>query len=140
MFVVKRSHHNPILIPDKDHYWEAFATFNMSVIKKDKIFYGAYRAISAKDIMSQPEQISVIGLGESKDGTHFEKRRQFITPQEDWEKFGCEDPRIIFFEGRYYIFYTALGGYPFSAENIKVAVAVTKDIRQIEERHLITPF
>ncbi len=140
MFVVKRSHHNPILEPNKDHYWEAFATFNMSVVKKGNTFYGVYRAISSKDILRSPEQISVIGIGESKDGTHFENRRQFITPVEGWEKFGCEDPRITFFEGRYYIFYTALSGYPFSADNIKVAVAISKDLKQVGERHLITPF
>ena len=27
MFVVKRSEHNPILIPNRDQYWEEFATF-----------------------------------------------------------------------------------------------------------------
>src|SRR3989344_1223680 len=140
MFFVKRSHHNPILTPNKDHYWEAFATFNMSVIKRGGIFYGVYRAISAPDKLRTPEQISVIGIGQSKDGTHFEERRQFITPKEEWEKFGCEDPRITFFEGRYYIFYTALGDYPFSAANIKIAVAISKDLKQIDERHLVTPF
>src|SRR3989344_5621774 len=140
MFVVKRSHHNPILTPNKDHYWEAFATFNMSVVKRGGIFYGVYRAISAPDKLRTPEQISVIGIGQSQDGTHFEKRRQFITPQEEWEKFGCEDPHITFFEGRYYIFYTALGGYPFSAENIKIAVAISKDLKEVDERHLVTPF
>ncbi|MEK9181809.1 MAG: hypothetical protein AAB786_02195 [Patescibacteria group bacterium] len=140
MFIVKRSHHNPIITPDKDHYWEAFATFNMSVVEKGKMFYGIYRAISAPDKMRNPEQISVIGIGESKDGTHFENRRQFIIPEAEWEKFGCEDPRTTFFEGRYYTFYTALGGYPFSAENIKVAVAISKDLKQIDERYLVTPF
>ena len=38
MFIVKGSHHNPIITPDKDHYWEAFATFNMSVVEKGKCF------------------------------------------------------------------------------------------------------
>ncbi|OGI65117.1 hypothetical protein A3A95_04365 [Candidatus Nomurabacteria bacterium RIFCSPLOWO2_01_FULL_39_18] len=140
MFVVKRSHHNPILTPDKGHYWEASAAFNMSVIKVGKIFYGVYRAISATDSLRNPSQISVIGIGESKDGSHFEKRRQFIAPVMEWEKFGCEDPRITYFEGRYYTFYTALGGYPFSADNIKVAVAVSKDLKEVSERHLVTTF
>ncbi len=141
MYVVKRSHHNPILTPDKDHYWEASAVFNMSIAKKGKLFFGVYRAISAPDkLLHNPDQVSVIGIGHSKDGTHFEERRQFITPEKDWEKFGCEDPRITFFEGRYYIFYTALGGYPFGKENIKVAVAISKDLKQVDDRHLVTPF
>ena len=140
MFVVKRSHHNPILEPYRDHYWESFATFNMSVIKKGKIFYGVYRAIGASDRLRTPEQISIIGLGVSKDKTHFEKCIPFITPEEEWEKYGCEDPRITFFEGNYYIFYTALSKYPFEASGIKVALAVSKDLKEINERHLITPF
>ncbi|HBA45867.1 MAG: Glycosidase-related protein [Candidatus Nomurabacteria bacterium GW2011_GWF2_40_31] len=140
MFVVKRSHHNPILVPDKDHYFEAFATFNMSVIKVGKIFYGVYRAVSAVDKLRTLEQISTIGIGESKDGTYFEERRQFIKPEEEWEKYGCEDPRVTYFEGQYYIFYTALSKYPFEASGIKVAVAVSKDLKKVNERHLVTPF
>ncbi|MEK7190393.1 MAG: hypothetical protein AAB661_01355 [Patescibacteria group bacterium] len=140
MYVVKRSHHNPILVPDRDHYWEAFATFNMSVLKKGKTYYGVYRAISAVDRLLTPQQISIIGLGKSKDGRHFEERMPFITPMEEWEKYGCEDPRLTYFEGNYYIFYTALSKYPFEANGIKVAVAVSKDLKKIQERHLITLF
>jgi len=140
MFVVKRSHHNPILVPDKDHYWEAFATFNMSVLKKGKTFYGVYRAIGAPDKLRTPDQVSIIGIGESKDGRSFENRVPFIEPKEEWEKYGCEDPRITFFEGQYYIFYTALSKYPFEASGIKVAVALSKDLKKISERHPVTPF
>lgn len=140
MFVVKRSHHNPILTPDKDHYWEAFATFNMSVTKKGKSFYGVYRAISSEDKLLNPSQISIIGIGKSKDGRHFEERAPFISPEEEWEKYGCEDPRITYFEGKYYVFYTALSVYPFEAKGIKVAVAISKDLKKIDERHLVTPF
>ena len=140
MFVVRRSNHNPILIPEKDHYWEAFATFNMSVVQVGKTLYGVYRAISAGDKLRQPEQISTIGIGKSKDGAHFENRMPFITPVEEWEKYGCEDPRITYFEGNYYTFYTALSVYPFEARGIRVAVAISKDLKKITERHLVTPF
>jgi predicted GH43/DUF377 family glycosyl hydrolase len=140
MFVVRRSHHNPILLPDRDHYFEASAAFNMSVIKKGSTYYGVYRAISLPDHLRTPEQLSIIGLGKSKDGRHFSDRIPFITPEEEWEKFGCEDPRITFFEGQYYIFYTALSKYPFEASGIKVAVAISKDLKKVNERHLVTPF
>ncbi len=140
MFVVKRSHHNPIIVPDKDHYWEATAVFNMSVVKKGSLFYGVYRAVSATDRMRVPEQISTIGIGKSKDGRHFKDREPFIVPEEEWEAYGCEDPRVTFFEGQYYIFYTALSKYPFEASGIKVAVAISKDLKKIKERHLVTPF
>ncbi len=41
---------------------------------------------------------------------------------------------------KYYIFYTALSGIPFSADNIKVAVAVSSDLKTIDEKHIVTPF
>lgn len=140
MYVVKRSNHNPILTPFKDHYWEAFATFNMSVVKKGRTYYGVYRAVSAEDKLRVPERISVVSIGKSIDKVHFEECVPFINPEEEWEKYGCEDPRITFFEGKYYIFYTALSKYPFEASGIKVAVGISKDLKNINERHLITPF
>lgn len=140
MYVVKRSHHNPILIPYRDHYWEAFATFNMSVIKKGKTLYGIYRAIGALDRLRVPQQISIIGIGKNKNATHFEECVPLITPKEEWEKYGCEDPRVTQFEGNYFIFYTALSKYPFEASGIKVALAISKDLKKIDERHLVTPF
>ena len=141
MYVVKRSIHNPILIPNQNHYWEEFATFNMCPIKKGKTIYGLYRAISAKDKMAKDQsQISVIGIGKSTDGVNFKDRTPFIIPEEEWEKHGCEDSRVTYFEGKYYTFYTALSNYPFNAEGIKVAVAVSKDLKKVDERHLVTPF
>jgi len=141
MYVAKKSIHNPILTPNRDHYWEGFATFNMCPIKKGKITYGLYRAISVIDKLSKQQQISIIGIGKSdKDGIHFEDRKPFIIPQEEWDIHGCEDPRVTFFEGKYYIFYTALSRYPFVPEGIKVGLAISKDLEEIEERHLITPF
>lgn len=140
MFVVKRSHHNPVLVPSHEHYFEAFATFNLSPIKQGRTLCGLYRAMSLPDSLQTPSQISVIGRAESRDGTHFEKRTAFITPAELWEKFGCEDPRVTFFEGTYYTFYTALSEYPFAASGIKVAVALSRDLKKVHERHLVTPF
>jgi len=87
-----------------------------------------------------PGGLSSIGIAESKDGESFHGNRQLITPQEAWEQFGCEDPRVTFFEGKYVIFYTALGGVPFNAGTIKVGVALSRDLQKIDERHLVTPF
>lgn len=140
MFVLKRSHHNPILTPFKNHHWEASATFNMSVVKKGDLYYGFYRAISAPDKLRTPSQISTIGLTISSDGTHFEDRRLFIEPKEEWERFSCEDPRVTLFEGKYYIFYTALSVYPFAPEGIRVGVAVSDDLSEVNERHRVTTF
>jgi len=140
MYVAKRSDKNPILSPDENHYWEEFATFNMCPIRKGKNIYGVYRAISAVDHMRTPKQISVIGIATSKDGENFTDRNTFIIPEKEWEQYGCEDPRVTFFEGKYYIFYTAISKYPFGPEGIKVAVAISKDLKKIDNRHFVTPF
>ena len=140
MYVAKRSEENPILTPNKDHYWEEFATFNMCPIKKGEKVYGLYRAISAVDELTKQKQTSIIGIGESKDGVHFDNRTPFVKPEEEFELHGCEDPRVTFFEGKYYIFYTALSRYPFGPESIKVGVAISEDLKNVSERHLVTPF
>ena len=100
-----------------------------------------YRAMSRPELMDQTHiQMSVVGHASSEDGVHFSDRRAIVTPEHDWEKYGCEDPRVTKFGKDYYIFYTALGVYPFRAEGIKIAVAKTKDFKTIEEKHLVTPF
>jgi hypothetical protein len=33
MYVVKRSQHNPILTPDKDHYWESWLYYELETDK-----------------------------------------------------------------------------------------------------------
>jgi len=67
-------------------------------------------------------------------------RTQVIMPEHPWEAFGCEDPRATFFEGKWYVFYTALGGFPFGPSNIKVAAAVGTSPTNLSEKHLVTPF
>lgn len=140
MFDIKRFRGNPILRPDTDHPWEKEAAFNPSVTAARGTVHIVYRAVSsAKNQFGVTLEVSSIGHAVGRDGIHFSGREQIITPEFDWEKFGCEDPRITYFEGKFYIFYTALGTYPFSAEGIKVAVAVTEDFKHFE-KHLVTPF
>ena len=141
MFTVTRSEENPILSPMKNHPWEAVATFNGCPVVCDKKIYLLYRAMSDTDLLKEPHiRTSVIGRAVSKDGRNFTNRKVFIRPDKDFDRFGCEDPRVTKIGSKYYTFYTALGGYPFSADNIKVAVAVSKDLKTVQEKHLVTPF
>ncbi len=141
MFTVKRSHHNPILSPLKSHAWEAVATFNGCPIKTPKEIVLLYRAMSEPDRLKDPHiSMSVIARATSKDGAQYINRKPFIVPDEDYDQFGCEDPRVTKLGTNYYIFYTALGGFPYNADNIKVAVAVSKDLKKVTEKHLVTPF
>ncbi len=141
--LIKRSERNPILKPKKEHSWEAEATFNGCPVKDGSKIHLVYRAMSLphyKNTAGIKLEVSNIGIAESKNGVDFLNRKPFITPEYEWEKFGCEDPRVTKLDGKHYIFYTALSEYPFRKEGIKVAVAISKDLEKIEEKHLVTPF
>ncbi|MES3030848.1 MAG: hypothetical protein V4697_00335 [Patescibacteria group bacterium] len=141
MFILKRDEHNPILSPRNEYEWEAYGAFNWSPIEKSKKPSALYRAQS-KTVMYDGihRSQSTIGLAEAGDGKHYDTRSQFIVPQHEWEKYGCEDARVTKLGKNYYIFYTALSNYPFSKDGIKVAVAKTDEKFKIIEKHLVTPF
>ncbi len=141
MFTLNRSEHNPILSPVKEHTWEAATAFNGCPLIQGKKTYMLYRAMSEPNLLKEPHiRMSIIARAESDDGIFYEKRKPFILPDASYDEFGCEDPRVTKLGKSYYTFYTALGGYPFGAENIKVAVAVSDDLDTIKEKHLVTPF
>lgn len=150
MFTVTRSENNPILSPVPEHPWEAMAAFNGCPIVHNKKTHMVYRAISEPDPLKEPHiSMSVIAravsdnsVGGKSGHARFERspRKVLIKPDADFDRFGCEDPRVTKIDDTFYIFYTALGGYPFSADNIKVAVALSPDLQKITEKHLVTPF
>lgn len=140
MYVIRRSAHNPLLAPIANKQWESRAAFNPTVVKKGTVTHLFYRALSRPDALLSPGGVSTIGQSMSADGEHFNNRQPFVVPKEAWERFGCEDPRVTYFEGKYYLFYTALGGMPFGPGNIKCAVAISDDLVTVKERHLVTPF
>jgi predicted GH43/DUF377 family glycosyl hydrolase len=141
MFTVTRSEYNPILSPNEDHPWEAAAAFNGCPIIHDRKTYLVYRASSEPQLLREPHiRMSVIGRAVSKDNKHYEDRQMLVKPDTDFDRYGCEDPRVTKIGKSYYIVYTALGGFPFSSDNIKVAVAISDDLETIREKHLVTPF
>ncbi len=140
MFIASRSAHNPLLSPVLEHPWEAVAAFNGCPVKVGKDTIMLYRAIGKHDMMKSEHSISTIGKAKQlKNGT-FGDQEQFIFPEQPWEKDGCEDPRVTHFEGKYYTFYTAISELPAHAGSIKVACAVSSDLKKITSKHLVTPF
>ncbi len=140
MPLVKRSPKNPILWPNRENAWEAEAAFNGCAAGDRGRVHLVYRAESARQKIGEAElHLSTVGHAVSRDGTRFASREQLIKPEYDWERYGCEDPRITKLGGKYYIFYTALSSFPFSPEGIKVGLAVTRDFKTIE-KHPVTSF
>lgn len=141
MFAINRSSRNPLVSPQKGLAWQSIATTNGCPIVSGKKVDLLYRAITAPDRMKNIEApLSTIGFATSTNGLDFSGHRQIITPEYAWEQYGCEDPRVTNIDGEYFIFYTALGVFPFRKEGIKVAVALSHDLKKISEKHLVTPF
>jgi beta-1,2-mannosidase len=94
---------NPILRPQGDT-WESASVYNPAAIVKDDQVVLLYRA-HADDI------VSYVGLANSADGIQFERHPDpVLSPTEDYEKFGAEDPRVSEIEGTYYLTYTGWNG------------------------------
>ncbi|NMB84282.1 hypothetical protein GYA28_03250 [Candidatus Roizmanbacteria bacterium] len=141
MSLFKRHPLNPILKPTTVNSWESFAAFNGSIIKNGNLYHLFYRAMSEeKNHLGSKLRLSTIGKAVSADGLSFTDRTLFVKPEYDWEKYGCEDPRITKIDSRYFIFYTALSNYPPNHKGIKSALAISEDLKTITEKHLITPF
>lgn len=138
---LKRSFENPILVPESDLPWEAEGAFNGSALREKGKTHLFYRAQSLPLLHEDGPWLSLSSIGhvESSDGIHFKKHRIAFEPEEHWERYGCEDPRVTKFEDQYYVFYTALSEFPFRAEGITVGLGVTKDFKRFEKHHL-TPF
>ena len=118
---------NPILTPSKENNWEAVASFNGSITKHNDTYVLLYRALSKKSPHHGEDlALSVVGMATSSDGKQFENKHVLLEPEKPWDMFGCEDPRVTKIDDTYYIFYTALSDYPFTANTIKIAVATTK--------------
>lgn len=140
MVTLHRHTDNPIIKPNPENIWEHDGAFNGCVVEVEGTFHMVYRALSSAQKLEDKElRISSVGHATSKDGIHFENHEALILPTEKWEQYGCEDPRITYLNGKFYIFYTALSIFPFEAKGIKLAVAVTKDFKTFE-KHQVTPF
>ena len=140
MATLTRISDNPIVSPDENLEWQRVGAFNGCVAFGNGKYHMVYRALSSKKMQHGIEMsVSSVGYAVSDDGVHFTNHKQIITPTEDWEIYGCEDPRITFMDGKFYIFYTALSVYPFAAYGIKIAVAITSDFENFE-KHTVTTF
>ncbi len=140
MFNIKHNKNNPVLHPYKRNKWEEVSACNGCPIEFNKKTHLVYRAIANPDLVKAPNIFqSTIGVAVF-DGKSFSKRKQFIKPEEDWEKYGCEDPRVTKMGKKFYTFYTALSSQNLGPDSIKVALAISDDLESVKERHLVTPF
>lgn len=100
-----------------------------------------YRAVSEKtEHEGVSLNLSAIGKAEGKSWDNLVTRKLFLSPSTEWDKFGCEDPRVTYIDNEYFVFYTAISSFPPGPESIKVGLAISKDLDTVSEKHLVTPF
>jgi|Deesub1362A_J573_1020465.scaffolds.fasta_scaffold00098_12 predicted GH43/DUF377 family glycosyl hydrolase len=128
---------NPVLKPISKNWWESKAVFNPAALYTEGRIHLLYRAIGEYDYY-----ISRIGYAISEDGYVFRRvsTNPVFQPDREYDKWGCEDPRITKIEGEVYMTYVALkkparqgGGPP------RTALAKTRDFKKFHKIGVITP-
>ena len=110
--MLKRFIKNPILKPRRENDWESKLVFNPGAVFENGLFHLIYRAVGEDDISRKP----------------------VFTPRGILESKGCEDPRIVCLEGKFYMTYTA-----YSIKGVRVSLASTRNFLQWERFGVVLP-
>jgi predicted GH43/DUF377 family glycosyl hydrolase len=109
---------NPILKPPEGSPLKRI--YNPTVLKEGDKFYMLYRAETDDGLTGS------IGLAESGDGYHFTCHEEpVLTPDDDFDRGGCEDPRIMKIGETYYLTYVG-NSHRYNVSNI--CIATSKDL------------
>lgn len=119
--------HGIILEPTENEF-ESQAVLNPACILKDGILHMFYRAV-------KPGNYSTIGYCQLKENkVIYRSKTPVIEMDFAYERHGVEDPRIVEFEGKYYLFYTAYDGTDTS-----ICYATSLDLLSFEKHGVISP-
>jgi len=109
---------NPILGPTEG--FQSKRLYNPSVLKEGERFIMFYRAETDDGLTGR------IGLAEGEDGFHFTCHADpVLTPGDDFDRGGCEDPRIVKLGETYYLTYVG-NSHRYHVSNI--CIATSKDL------------
>ncbi len=109
---------NPILRPADGFHSKRL--YNPSVVKEGKKFSMLYRAETDDGLTGR------IGLAEGHDGFRFTcKAEPVLTPGEDFDRGGCEDPRVVKMGETNYLTYVG-NSHRYHVSNI--CIATSKDL------------
>jgi len=102
----------PILEANENNDWEKASCFNAGAIKVDNIVHMFYRATDTScNGKESSSYMNYIGHATSTDGINFSRDDDYVLGPEQgtqWQR-GCEDPRVIKVEDKYYMLYTGYG-------------------------------
>ncbi|GAG99091.1 unnamed protein product [marine sediment metagenome] len=96
MIKLRRLSDQPILLPKKEHLWEATAVFNCAAIYDKGLVHMIYRAADIAPNGKEGPYINRLGYAVSKDGIHFNRLEQpILSNNVEQEARGPEDPRVV---------------------------------------------
>jgi len=118
-----------VLLEPTENEFENQAVLNPTIIQDGNTLHLFYRAVKEGNYSS-------IGYCKLNGPFNIIERRStpIIYPENEYEKQGVEDPRIVKFDGLYYLFYTAYDG-----KNALIAYATSKDLMKWEKHGTISP-
>ncbi|MDX1359697.1 MAG: glycosidase, partial [Clostridia bacterium] len=128
----------PILEANPDNDWEKAGCFNAGAIIKDDIVHLFYRATDKNSNGREcPDYMNYIGHAKSDDGIHFTRDSSYLlgpVPDSQYSR-GCEDPRVVKTDNKYYMLYTGYGArYP---DDYRICMASSNDLVNWEEHGIV---
>src|SRR5712691_7843904 len=122
--LIGRYKKNPILLPNKNVWWESKAVFNPAILYDGNKVHMLYRAIG-----EYKQYISRFGYACSTDGFNFERKNEIaFRPTEGYENYGIEDPRLVTIDNEVYLTYVVLSDYVAKGTiTSSTALATTND-------------
>lgn len=132
--ILRRYSKNPILVPNKDNWWESKAVFNCAILYDGNLVHMLYRAIGEYE-----NYVSRIGYASSIDGYDFIRRKEMaFGPSEDYERYGMEDPRLVEIDHQTFISYVVLSTHFRNRPEVFSALATTTDYHEFTRLGIIT--
>jgi len=118
-----------ILGPIAEHPWESRAAFNPGAVLVNQEVHLLYRAVEG-------DNFSTIGYARlTPDGQLLYRHPEpVIRREQEQEKQGAEDPRIVPFQEKYLVFYTGYNG-----QTVRVMMAETEDFLRFHKHGVVGP-
>jgi len=118
-----------IILERSGNAFDDQAVLNPACFERDGVTHMFYRGVRQGDMVSS---IGYCQLAANKVVKRLAEPVLF--PEYDYEKKGVEDPRIVFLDGTYYLFYTVYDG-----TNALFAYATSTDLINFQKQGIISP-
>ncbi|MBU1124780.1 MAG: pesticidal protein Cry7Aa [Candidatus Omnitrophica bacterium] len=118
-----------IILESSRNTFDNQAVLNPACVERDGVTHMFYRAVRKGDMVSS---IGYCQLVDHKVVNRLD--HPVLFPEYEYEKKGVEDPRIVFLDGVYYLFYTAYDG-----KNASIAYATSPDLTNFEKHGILSP-